>query len=200
MGQVRGNDDEARMTKPPKMPRKPDRLLEPGLTPQQVQCGAALAPFDERAIASERMWGVDRLIGLVSPETAARWASALGKLNAAVDAADISETVKYVGVCLRGFDAMDAEAMAAGHNPIAPDVWEIALDDGTIIGVYRDGRDWRAIQEMRPAVKLYSLREIVIGFLAKNEAFEKIEAVKAVFPGAEIKAITKMSMEDDIPF
>ncbi len=200
MGQVRGNDDEAEMTTPPKMPRKPDPIVAPGLTPQEIQCGAALAPFDERAIASERTWGVDRLIGLVSPETAARWASALTKLNAAVDAADIAETVKYVGVCLRGFDAMDAEAIAAGHKPISPDVWEIALDDGTVIGIYRDGRDWRAIQEMRPDVKLYSAREIVIGFLMRNDAFEKIEAVKNAFHGAEITAIRKREMEDDIPF
>lgn len=186
------------MTRPTRQ-KKHDRLLSPLATQAEISCDMATAPFDRVCIEMDRKWGVDRLPELVSVETAAKWGSALGKMNAAIVAADLEETKARVEVCIRGFRAMDAEAAAAGHQPADPDIWEIELD-GQRIGIIREGREWPAAHAKRPGLTVYSLREAAIALLAYKSAGPVVEAVKAAFPGSEITAIRNMSLEDTLPF
>ena len=71
------------MTRPQRH-HKGDRLMHSGAKPEEVACDFALGPFDTAARDTERKWGINRLEGLVSPETAAKYGSAIGKLNAAL--------------------------------------------------------------------------------------------------------------------
>ena len=92
--------------------RKEDPLFWSGITAEELACDKAAAPFDEAIRQMDAKWGIGRLVANVSPETAAKWGSALAKLNAAIAARDVDETVARVGVLLRGLTAMDAEAEA----------------------------------------------------------------------------------------
>lgn len=190
------------MAKRKSAPRKSDRLLNPGASKDEVRCDLATAPLDRVARDMERKWGVDRLPELVSPETAEKWGSALAKLNAAIDACDPTAVVERVNVCLRGYDAMDAEARAAGHRPSDPEIWEYEFE-GRKFGIIADGREWPAAYAKRPGLTIYSMREVAIALYASEAANPVIEAVKQNFPGgyiSDIRPLEKRSIEDPIPF
>ena len=74
------------MTKRPSKPGRQkleDRLISPSAaSPEGIGCDMALGGLDRMAREMDRKWGVDRLPDLVSPEMAAKYGSAMGKLNA----------------------------------------------------------------------------------------------------------------------
>lgn len=187
------------MTRPHR--EKFDRLLNPGVTGEALECSYAAAPFDRVAREAEAVWGIDRLPGLVVPEMAQRYGSALAKLNVAIASGDGAETAARAGVCIRGMAVMDASARAAGHTPLSPDVWEMDLD-GKRIGIYRDGCDWQAVMAAHPGLTIYSLREVVIALRA---AADWAATIKASFPGAQVDAIRQPTeleeaIDDFLPF
>lgn len=189
------------MTRPHRT-RKHDRLTYGGAPAVEVQCDMALAPFDRMARDMERKWGVDRLPELVSPDSAAKWGYALGKLNEATAANDPTATQQWVGVCLRGMAAMDAEAEAAGQQPSDPDIWEHEYN-GHAFGIIADGREWPAAYAKRPGLTIYTMQEVAVALTAHKGALAGISAVKAAFPGAEVKAVRTAPQpfpDDPIPF
>lgn len=186
------------MTRPNRH-NKGDRLMHSGIKPEEVACDFALGPFDTAARNMERRWGVNRLEGLVSPETAARYGSAIGKLNAAMEANDRADVVDRVGVCVRGLLAMDREATAAGHQPIPPAAQEIEVD-GKLCAVLWDGNQWPVYAALRPGVRTYTPLEVANALAAYGAT---VAAVKDLWPGAEVKAVRSplaQALNDDIPF
>jgi hypothetical protein len=184
---------------------KGDRLLHGGADKADIECDYAIGPFDRMAIAMDRKWGIDRLPTLVSPETAAKYGSAVAKLNAALEAHDPKEAVARAGVCVRGMQVMDAEAEAAGHQPAAGDFWE-AEADGFKFGILADASQWQAAREKRPDLIFFSLREVALAMKARCETAPVAE-VKETFPGAEISGINprqrtplEEKLEDEIPW
>ena len=206
------------MTAParPRRHRKGDRLLNPGATAAEVRVDYALAPFDRAARKAEETWGVERLPELVSPETAARYGSAIAKLNAAIDAGDAAEVVAkgevlrgaqavaaLAGVCIRGLAALDAEARQRGHTPAPPDMWHAATDDGQRIVLIRDASLWDAAQAASPGARVHTLREAVIALQVYRAA--PLDAARAAFPGAEVVAFRprtelEKELDDFLPF
>jgi hypothetical protein len=185
------------MTRPQRQ-NKHDRLTHSGATPQQIACDFALAPFDTAARAMETKWGINRLEGLVPPEMAARYGSALGKMNAAVMADDPEDTAARVGVCVRGLAAMDAAAEAAGHKPIPPAAQEIEVD-GKLCAVLWDDSQWPAYAALRPGVRTYTPREVANALAAYGQT---VGAIKDAFPGATVAAGRSplaQALDDDIP-
>lgn len=183
-------------------PRRRDDFIHPGASANDHKIGNTLAPLDRAVGKSEEKWGIDRLQELVSPETAAKWGSALGKLNAAIDAQDTDTLLERVKICLKGLAAMDAEALARGHEPMPNDFMEYE-HEGHRFAVIREARDWKTIKAVRPDLTLYSLREVALALQSYKSALPKIEAIKAAFPGAEITAVrSKLAeeLEDDLPF
>lgn len=185
----------------PKRFHKQDRLMNHGAKPEEIACDMALAPFDRAARESERKWGVNRLEGLVSPETAARYGSALGKLNAAIDANDPADTAARAAVCIRGMAAMEAEAIAAGHQPIKAEAWEIDVD-GVTCAILKDDASWPKYAELRPGVRIYSLREVGNALAAYGQT---VAAVKDLWPGARVTAVRERTqlekeLDDVLPF
>ena len=188
------------MTPRPHRQGKGDRLIYPGASAAEIQCDHALAPFDRMALEMDRKWGIDRLPALVSPETAAKYGSAIAKLNAAINASDPDDTAARAGVCIRGMHAMDREASAAGHQPMPPTIWEIEIG-GRICGIIQDNADWPVVAAHRPGLTTYTLREVAIALDHNKNAL----AVKDQIPGAQITAIRQPSpiaveLDDDIPF
>ena len=188
------------MTKPQRH-RKEDRLMHQGATATEIQCNLATGPFDRAAREADLRWGVDRLPELVAPETAARWGVAMANLNAAIEANDPDLVVARVNACLRGFSAMDKEATAAGHQPIPPQAQEIEVD-GVLCAIISDAAMWPVYQNVRPGVRVYTLREVANALSAYGRT---VAAVKDQWPGAEVVAVRsptplEAELNDSIPF
>lgn len=187
--------------RPPRMQRanKADRLVWPDATATEIRCDMMLAPFDRACGDMDRKWGIDRLPEMVSADTAEKWGSAMAKLNAAIQSGDIEETKARVGVCVRGLAKMDAEAIAAGHQPIDPEIWE-AEYNGRVFSVIRNGRDWVKAPEGR---RVYSMREVAVALDAMDRGI--FSELKDTIPGAKVVALRKIENDippggDDIPF
>ena len=185
----------------PRRQRKSDRLIHPGASGNEIVVDHALAPFDRMAIEMEHKWGVDRLVELVAPEMAAKYGSAMAKLNDAINAEDVEEVTLRVGVCMRGMAAMDQAATQAGAQPASDDVWLIQAD-GKQYGLMRDGRGWRRAQEKHPDVQLVTEREMILAIemYRQSVAGQTIDAVKDSFPQAEVIKVKNTNIEDDIPW
>lgn len=184
----------------PRRQYKSDRLMTPGASTEEIRCDFAVAPFDREALAMDRKWGVDALPELVSTETAARFGSAMAKLNAAMESADPDETAARAAVCIRGLQAMDAEATAAGHKPADPDIW-IGEVEGRKFGIIRDGREWPAAHAKADGMTIYSMQEIA-AILADYES-PAVREVKRQFPGADVTRVRtpiEKALNDEIPF
>ncbi len=89
-------------------------------------------------------WGVDRLVGLASPELQSKWNSQRSKLEAAIIAGDVPLVEDLVNGSCRGLMALERSALAAGHIPYEPQFWEIAAGDGTIYRVVRHREELEA--------------------------------------------------------
>jgi len=184
----------------PKRQRVGDRLVTPGASQHEVAVDHAVAPFDRMAIEMESKWGVDKLVEKVSPQTAAKYGSAIAKLNAAIMENNPDETAARAAVCIRGLQAMDKEAIEAGFQPVPDGYWLYNFDGEEMIFA-QDGRDWKAIQDKHPGVRVWSCREIA---LAVQHYGQAVLQAKDSFPEATVAAVRKTDwnkeLEDDLPF
>ena len=181
--------------RPPHLRRmnKSDRLISPGANPDEIRCDMMMAPFDKACGDMEMKWGIDRLPQLVSVETADKWGSAMAKLNNAIVTCDIEETKARVSVCIRGLAAMDAEAEAAGHKPISPEVWE-AEYNGRVFSVIKNGSQW--IKADVPAGRrIYTMQEVAVALDAMDKGI--FASLKDAIPESKVVAINLT--ENDIP-
>ena len=84
---------------------------------------AAVLSVDQVAREMERRWGVGRLVRLVSPATLVRFRQAHALWTQAYSAdRDPAEAERTSAMMIRAWQALDAEATAAGHEPLAPTV------------------------------------------------------------------------------
>ncbi len=191
---------EHRPTKPRRQ-RSADRVLHRDVTAVQIKCDFALAGFDRMANAMDHKWGIDRLVELVPADVAAKYGSAMAKLNQAIDDQDPDEVAVRASVCIRGMQAMDQIATQAHGEPPTAQVWVVEAD-GYTFGLMRDPRAWQRAQEAYPKLELITEREMVLALTMyrRSLAKEMIDAAKAAFPGAEVTAVRNMELEDDIPW
>lgn len=187
-----------------KRQKKSDRLLYSGISKEEMACDMAVAPMDRLAEHFDTIWGIDRLPELVSPETAAKYGSAMAKLNAALASNDPAEVQLRTEVVMRGLHAMDAEAKRLGAQPASTDVWEVELN-GQIVGIMRDARAWKAIKAQRPDLRTVTLREVAVAleFYDQSVAGKATEAVKEAF-GDQAEATGfkpgQQELDDPIPW
>jgi len=170
-------------------PRKHDRFTASDANPGDTAAHYALAPFDEAVRAAEREWGVDRLPGLVSPEMAARWGTAMEQLNAAIASKDVNEITARVGVCLRGLAAMQKEAEERGAQRSNPQTWEMTDGEQFKFAILRDGRDWPKLKASRPDLLFFTEREVVNAMKAYHSAIPAIDEIRKHFPDAKVGKI-----------
>lgn len=193
------------MAKRPTTPRrkkKSDRILHSDQSQQQIMADYALAPFDRKATEMDRKWGIDRLVELVSAETSMKYGSAMAKMNAAIDEGDPAVIAARVQVCIRGMDAMDAEATKMGAQPASQAVWEVEVE-GERYGIMQDGRAWQQIKDARPDLTLVTMREVAcaLNMWRNSVAGEFEKSIKQSFgDGAEVVAVRNKKPEDEIPF
>lgn len=193
------NDGELEMK--PYRQKKHDRLITPGASANEIAADFAAAPFDHAMREAEKTWGIDRLPELVSPDLAAKFGKAMAVLNDALDRGDPEAAAAAAANGVKGIQALDAAARAAGHQPLKADFMEFDLD-GFHFVVVRDAAEWPAAAAERPTAAIFTLREV--GNALKHYG-ASVAAVKAAFPGAEVTAIRQPSklaeeLEDNIPW
>jgi hypothetical protein len=141
--------------------------------------------LDAIAWRYEREWGIGRLPGLVSPETAERWRAAMALLDAA--APPKGKTWDQVRASLaRGWGALATEARARGHEPLPPPVAETEYEPGRLFAIalddaHRHALDARNKNEGRK-VAVWTVAEVAVII----QSIPVAATIKDLFPGAQV--------------
>jgi len=188
--------------RPPRFAKKSDRMITPGASAAEIRCDMACAPLDNLARKYDAIWGIDRLVTLVSPAMAEKYGAAIAHLHSSYDAEDPATTAAAAANCMKGLDAMNAQAIAAGHQPADPRVWMMEID-GHQYGFVEDAAFVAIAERNNPGVKIATLRQAVVAL--NPERFGIPRDIIAAFPGATITAIRPRSqlaeeLNDEIPF
>ncbi len=97
------------------------------MTPEQNAINELIHQLDEVAIRYECVWGVYKLESLATGSLAEKVQSQVDKLNDAIQAVDVASVRELVSGCIRMYDALEKNALALGHKPIAPEYLEINI-------------------------------------------------------------------------
>jgi len=184
--------------------QRPDKLTAPETFTNPIADGIyhALRPLDAVASRMEEKWGVDRLPDLVTPATASRFGTAKAKLDAALGDDDVDAVVHRAAVLIRGWEALDAEAAAAGRKPVEVDAWLWRDDNDVPHAFVRDASDAIRYGKANPGVRCWTMSEIVRVAAAAEERSSLIGRVKETWPGAEVTDIKRKNevLDDELPF
>ncbi len=167
---------------------------------------AWLTKVDGVAMAMEANWGVGRLPRLVEPDLAARFQCQLEIWNEVICSDDptVSQVRETAEATIRGWQALDEAASAAGRSAIDPSVWEIPLKDGTVAALVRSDEEAYKVASTLSGryVSVWTTEEVAKIVSHHPEIIE----VKQVFPGAKVirirsrNARDEAGLNDPIPF
>ena len=155
----------------------------------------------------ERVWGVGRLRLLVDPPLREKFDRQRFLFNQAIQNGDLEAVRRESARMIAAWRTLDGAAQAAGKQPLAREVWEVALTDGSVAAIVPDAV--HAVQVVAEGRKLavYTLDEIA-RLLSEYRA---IVATKLSFPGATVTAVrsigdpldafpdAKISLDDPVP-
>lgn len=186
--------------------KKPDRSM--GRVTQYASPSAwdktqsAVLEYDKAATAYEERWGRDRLADLAGPELRERFYRQVYVMNQAISSVDWREVEHQCAVTLRGYAALEAAALQAGHKPLEGRFWDAPMADGRVLCIAPDHHEAGKVARQRKGdnVLVYSVEEIA-NILATSEAAKAVGIVKAAFPGATVTGSRRAEVyDDDIPF
>jgi hypothetical protein len=166
------------------------------------QIHGALKPLDAVAADIELRWGTGRLETLVSPETAAKFEAARAKLDVAIHQQDVDLVLKRAGVMTRGWQALEKEAITAGHKAAPPELWYATApeefgDQEFQIVIAKDNSAATLAETELPVYTVTEVARIVRAWRAQH----MVHAAKDAFPGAEIVRIDdNQEFDDEVPF
>lgn len=150
---------------------------------------AAMIGLDEIATTMERRWGMGRLIRLCRDNSRLSFRRGWVQWQEAALAGDAGRMLTIIAGLKLLWGIMDAQAVADGHRPLAPDVWEVRLDDGTVLALCRTNAEAAAVQREGRATVAYSLQEVA-RLLPK---LDLLGAVKVEFSGAVVERVIQTS-------
>lgn len=157
---------------------------------QYIAARSHLDGVDALAADMERKWGVGRLRLLVSAELREKFDRQRYLLNQAIWHGRSVEDVRVQADRMtRAWQALDAAATQAGAEPVRPDLWEVALSDGTVAVLARSEADAGVVVASGRAVNVYTPTEIA----RLLEANSLVASVKRSFPGAAVVAARRPS-------
>lgn len=142
------------------------------LNDAQVAINQALMRLDLVAHRMAVKWGVGRLEDLASAMLRERWDRQAAALNNAVMAADARLVADLVESSIRGWTALEQEAMVHGYCTYQPEFWMVTVN-GKVFWVVRDFTDAAALVEkakidaagpsvivLEELVRVYEAREV----------------------------------------
>lgn len=177
--------------KHPQMTDEPRRSYR---SPADVDAiGAAITGLDRDVRELERRWGAGRLVVLADDLLREKFTRQARRLNELIRGdAPAHEVLPHIEATRRGWQALEAAALAAGHQPSPPEVWEVALADGTVAAIVRTNAEAGQVAASGRAVSVYTLAEIAT-LLAR---FPQLATAKKTFPGAKL---TGFKLERPVP-
>lgn len=169
---------------------------------QYDQMYGAMRPVDAIASEMELRWGVGKLETLVTPETAAKFESARAKLDVAIFNKDPDLVIQRAGVMVRGWKALEAEALRLGHKPAPPELWyakapeEYGLDEMQFV-IAKDNSAATLAQTELPVYTVTEVARIIRLWRSQSD----VGKVKSIFAGAEVVRMDGDLIDDkEIPF
>jgi hypothetical protein len=147
----------------------------------QSYIGAA----DQVAVEMESKWGTGRLRLLVAAELTEKFDRQRYLFNQAIWHGDLEAVRRESGRMANAWRALDSAASTAGQKPLAREVWEVALEDGTVAAIVPDNAHASQVIAEGRKVAVYTLEEIA----ALLTAFRATVQAKLMFPGATITAV-----------
>ena len=154
---------------------------------------AAIDGADATAIEIERRWGAGRLRLLVDTPLREKFDRQRFLFNSAIHHGDLEEVQRQAARMTAAYRGLNLAAEAVGAPKLSPVVWEVGLADGTVAAIVRSYEDGAEINRERRLV-VYTLEEI--GRMLDN--YRQVVDTKLVFPGAEVVAIRRQSIEDPL--
>jgi len=148
---------------------------------------AALDGVDAAAVAMERKWGCDRLRLLVPQDLREKFDRQRYRLAAAIHGGELIDVQRESQRMLLAWSALDASATAAGAPPIAPNVWEVPLPDGSVVALVHDAAEAHKVVAENREMAVYTLDEIG-RMLATYPGTLK---AKLMWPGAKVVRVEK---------
>jgi len=88
----------------------------------------------------EACWGYGRLQTLVSDNMRDKWQAHIGKLNNAIIERDLDGVIKLVDGVARAYVAMEAEAVALGHEGVKQEAFSLQTKYGDVWVCKDDGQ------------------------------------------------------------
>lgn len=155
---------------------------------------------DEVAKRYEAKWGVGRLDLLVSDDLREKFRKQQSRFDAAIMEHDLDGVRKSGAGMKRAWEALDLSAIVGGHQPLEPNVWEVAMPDGHVIAFVQTNAEAAVITRSGRYLEVWTVTEIA----RVIEKFPDIALAKQTFPGATVKAVrfkkpVDWSMGDEIP-
>lgn len=169
---------------------------------QYDQMYGAMKPVDAIASELELRWGAGKLETLVTPETAAKFESARAKLDVAIFNRDPELVIQRAGVMVRGWKALEAEALRLGHKPMPPELWYATApaefgDEQMQFVIAKDNSAATLAQTDLPVYTVTEVARIIRAWRGNLG----VDTVKDIFAGAEIIRIDGEFEEDkEMPF
>ena len=182
--------------------RKPDRFTAPSYIGDGVAESIyhALRPLDALAIEMDEKWGADRLVALVSAETASKFGAAKAKLDQAIDGNDAIEVAKRAAVMMRGWRALDAEAVSAGRKVLEVSAWVWRDDDDKPHAFVKDHAEAISYAKSHPGVPVWSMSEVARLAAQFNSTMAAAGKAKALFPASTVELRSREALDQEIPF
>lgn len=165
---------------------------------------AAINSVDAVAREMEMKWGIGKLEELASPKLAVQFERARQNFSEAANGDDEQYLVQKAENLVKGWKALEAQALKNGFSPDDAQVWYAVAPDDVgeyTFAVVRYASDAAAVdREKYPRV--YTLDEVAR--IIYNFETSMVRKAKQVFPNAEITKIgnndKKEPLNDPIPF
>lgn len=190
------------------MSKSKQQAVQPEKAPHPFQVTpfeAARAMHDKAVVMMDARWGTDVVQTLVGPELAAKFARVQQRMNAAIEAGDDDAAIQAFGSVVRGYQALDEAATAAGHKPLEiARWWATRADDGRRYLFTQTADDARvaARQARWEGFQIWSLPEVIR--VLEDKSFESVLKAKELWPEAAVVSVAKPPVEwrqgDEVPF
>lgn len=168
--------------------------MSDNITPDQYYINQLLDNLDAKACEVESRWGVGRIERLVSFDMAQKWSRQMEKLTVAISKNDVFTLTEIVSGTIRGYEAMEADAIAQGHKPMHETVgMSVMLPSGKELLIVRSRVD--AENAKRKDCVVWTLDEVAN--IIENK-FTLVNQIKAALPEAELKAFD-FAKGDELP-
>jgi hypothetical protein len=164
------------------------------------QISGALKPLDAKAAELEARWGRGRLEELVSPDTAAKFEAAKAKLDVAIHDNDVAMVIKRAENLMRGWEALEREAIKLGNEPAPPEIWfcHAPAEDGRPEVRFAIAKNASTANLAQTDLPVYTLDEVARIIRAwRNQHL--VHAVKDIWPDAEVTKLDDIDNQE-MPF